>query len=167
MGECNFDGLGLTLVKTGTHSVGLEETCEEIARQQGTPSSEARVGESTAWGTDHPEEPSASGDLHNLGPGVPGCHGRMDQEGPCSGLRQSAIVINKVCIQSVTIRAPLVVCGKLLQAVVDTGAEVSVLSEAFYRGLPDEVRPPLREASHRLVVADKSSQLKDLRVLTL
>ena len=106
----------------------------------------------------------ASGDLHNLGPGVPGCHGRMDQEGPCSGLRQSAIVINKVCIQSVIIRAPHVVCGKLLQAVVDTGIEVLVLSEAFYCGLPDEVRPPLIEASLRLVVADKSSQLKDLDI---
>ena len=47
-----------------------------------------------------------------------------------------------------------------LQAVVDSGAEVSVLSSTHYFSLPPTQRPALQASSTSLVVADKDHQLQ-------
>lgn len=78
-----------------------------------------------------------------------------------------ADVITVQRVQKVTLKIPLTVAGKELHAVVDTGAEVSVMSEKFYRALPNDCRPTLQPATVKLVVADKRVRLKDNGVMTV
>jgi hypothetical protein len=63
-------------------------------------------------------------------------------------------------IRSVTIRAPVCVAGLAVKAVVDTGAEVTVLSEEAYQAIPAESRPPLQQAKRGLVVAEAGKRMK-------
>jgi predicted aspartyl protease len=48
------------------------------------------------------------------------------------------IVINSV--RAVTLKVPVITNGQVVKAVVDTGAEVTVMSEATYFCIPEERR---------------------------
>ena len=63
-------------------------------------------------------------------------------------------MINKVRINAVTIRVSMLVEGRRVQAVIDSGPEVSVWSSKDYYCLPDSDRPPLLQPTIELVVAD-------------
>lgn len=119
-----------------------------------------RIGESAHAGSDQPQGKAEETDTE---PGVPDSHGRMDgQEEPWLRTNSTAFVINRVYINAVTIYVPIVVCGKSSKAVVDSGAEVTVMSESLYESLPEKTRPSLQAASQALVVADKKSRLREL-----
>lgn len=59
-----------------------------------------------------------------------------------------------------TIKAPVSIQGVDAKAVVDTGAEVTVISDRFYHTIPKESRPPLRKTRRGLVVADAHKEMK-------
>ena len=58
-----------------------------------------------------------------------------------------------------TVRVPISVSGVSCFAVVDTGAEVSVLKNSIYEQIPEEVRPPLSQAKRKLVVAEAGKEM--------
>ena len=43
----------------------------------------------------------------------------------------------------VNIMVPVNVLGTDTQAIIDTGAEVTVIGEHFFRGLPADIKPPI------------------------
>ena len=140
-------------------SVARRGASELTTRRQGAPSPRAqrkRIGESTDRRADHPMESVA-----NVDPTLDqGCSTALDaggREGPCPPGCSPAIVINKVCIQAVTVRVPITVCGISTMAVVDSGAEVTVLSDGFFSSIPEDNRPPLQKARLKLVIADQKS----------
>ena len=49
-------------------------------------------------------------------------------------------------------------------AVIDSGAEVTVISDDFYSKIPKDSRPPLLESDQQLVVADKQLSLHGMGV---
>ena len=54
------------------------------------------------------------------------------------------IVLNRV--RTVTIKVPISINGTSAKAVVDTGAEVTVISYRVYDAIPEDKKPPLKEA---------------------
>ena len=143
-------------------NVARRGASELTTRRQGAPSPRAqrkRIGESTDRRADHPMESVA-----NVDPTLDqGCSTALDaggREGPCPPGCSPAIVINKVCIQAVTVRVPITVCGISTMAVVDSGAEVTVLSDGFFSSIPEDIRPPLQKARLKLVVADQKSIIR-------
>ena len=58
-----------------------------------------------------------------------------------------------------TVRVPISVNGVSCFAVVDTGAELSVLKNSTYEQIPEEVRPPLSQAKRKLVVAEAGKEM--------
>ena len=68
------------------------------------------------------------------------------------------IVVNRAA--AVTVKAPLLVMGKEVKAVIDTGAEVTVLSESLYNALPPDLKPELRKTSRGLVLAESNNVMK-------
>ncbi|CAC5380864.1 unnamed protein product [Mytilus coruscus] len=67
------------------------------------------------------------------------------------------IIIDRVTAASITVS---VVINKILKnAVIDTGAEVTVLSEKLYNPIPESKRPKLRRAARNLVVAEAGKNL--------
>lgn len=95
------------------------------------------------------------------------------REGPIAGQCEprlcgdSAFVINKVSVDAVSIIVPIEVCGESLQAVVDSGAEVTVMSEDLYMRIPEARRPVLHAADQELVVANKKTRLRELGIVTV
>ena len=67
------------------------------------------------------------------------------------------IVVDRV--RAVTIRALLSVQGFKTKAIVDTGAEVTVLSERLYKSLPQDKRPALQKAKRGLIVAEAGKKM--------
>lgn len=67
-------------------------------------------------------------------------------------------------IRSVTLRAPLSIEGEKVKAVVDTGAEKTVMSESLFFKIPEAKRPSLQEAKRNLVVAEAGKRMKTLGV---
>ena len=67
------------------------------------------------------------------------------------------IVIDRV--RAVTIRTLISIQGILTKAIVDTGAEVTVLSEKLYNLIPKDKRPKLHEAKRGLVVAEAGKEM--------
>lgn len=67
------------------------------------------------------------------------------------------IVIDRV--RAVTIRTLISIQGILTKAIVDTGAEVTVLSEKLYNLIPPDKRPKLHEAKRGLVVAEAGKEM--------
>ena len=63
-------------------------------------------------------------------------------------------------IRAVTIKVPIKVEDMNLLAVVDTGAEVTVMRDSLYRDLPLESRPEIKDARCGLVVADKGHHME-------
>jgi hypothetical protein len=67
------------------------------------------------------------------------------------------IVINSV--RAVTLKVPVITNGQVVKVVADTGAEVTVMSEATYFCIPEERRPYLRKAKRKLVVAEAGRKM--------
>ena len=72
------------------------------------------------------------------------------------------IVIDRV--RSVTLKVPICIEDQKVSAVVDTGAEVTVMSENLFFRIPEERRPKLQEAKRNLVVAEAGKRMKTLGV---
>ena len=62
-------------------------------------------------------------------------------------------------LRAVTVRAPVSIGGMDIWAVVDTGAEVTVMGKKFYESIPDVMRPALRRSCRNLVVAEEGREL--------
>jgi len=62
-------------------------------------------------------------------------------------------------IRAVTIKTPILVEGEEVKAVIDTGAEVTVISEAKCNEIPKEKRPVLKKATNGLVVAEAGKKM--------
>ena len=67
------------------------------------------------------------------------------------------IVVDRV--RAVTIRTLLSIQGILTKAIVDTGAEVTILSESLYNLFPKEKRPKLQKAKRGLIVAEAGKEM--------
>ena len=67
--------------------------------------------------------------------------------------------INIDRVKAATMKVPLVISELNTKAVIDTGAEVTVLSEAFYFNIPENRRPKLKAATRNLVVAEAGKQM--------
>ena len=63
-------------------------------------------------------------------------------------------------VRAVTIKAPLTIQGTFTKGIIDTGAEVTVLSERLYNLIPKDKKPPLQKARRGLVVADAGREMK-------
>ena len=70
----------------------------------------------------------------------------------------SHFVVNR--FRAVTVKVPMQVMGQDVKAVIDTGAEVTVMSERLYHSIPDVSRPQLCQASRGLVVAEANKSMK-------
>ena len=68
------------------------------------------------------------------------------------------IVINRV--RAVTIKAPLTIQGTFTKGIIDTSAEVTVLSKRLYNLIPKDLKPPLQKARRGLVVAEAGREMK-------
>lgn len=81
---------------------------------------------------------------------------------PCIAIaasEESDVVIDRV--PAVTIRAPVTIEGIKMNAVVDTGAEVTVISERkFQKKILVEKHPHLQQAPRSLVVAEAGWKMK-------
>ena len=75
-----------------------------------------------------------------------------------SGLSHQ-VVIKKVSINAVTIWVSRLLKGRRVQAVIDSGPEVSVWSSKDYNSLPDSDKLPLLRPTIELVVADHERKL--------
>jgi predicted aspartyl protease len=56
--------------------------------------------------------------------------------------------------------APISVEGLAVKAVIDTGAEVTVISTSLFEKIPEGNRPKLQESRRCLVVAEEGKRLK-------
>jgi hypothetical protein len=92
------------------------------------------------------------------GPGNDGIQTGHVSQSETEGAYECQVVIDR--LRSVTIRAPICVAGQKMKAVVDTGAEVTVLSETVYQAIPAELRPQLQQAKKCLVVAEAGKEMK-------
>ncbi|CAC5407836.1 unnamed protein product [Mytilus coruscus] len=68
------------------------------------------------------------------------------------------VVIDRV--SAVTIKAPLSIGGQPVKAVIDTGAEVTVINESLLDRFSEETRPTLEKAKRSLVVAEAGKKMK-------
>lgn len=68
------------------------------------------------------------------------------------------VVINRV--RSVTVKAPISISGQSVKAVVDTGAEVTVMSHRVFESIPAERRPVLKATGRCLVNAEDGKRMK-------
>ncbi|CAC5395816.1 unnamed protein product [Mytilus coruscus] len=68
--------------------------------------------------------------------------------------RQSSCDILIDRVRSATIKVPISVNGQVTKAILDTGAEVTVLNSSLYFGIPEEKRSLLKKATRKLVVAE-------------
>ncbi|CAG2247043.1 unnamed protein product [Mytilus edulis] len=73
--------------------------------------------------------------------------------------RQSSCVIQIDRVRSATINVPISINGQVTKAVLDTGAEVTVLNSSLYFGIPEEKRPILKKATRNLVVAEAGKSM--------
>ena len=72
---------------------------------------------------------------------------------------RSPVVVHRMSITAVTIRTPVSVEGIKTMAIIDSGAEVTVLSSQVYASIPLIGRPQIKKTSLRLVVADHDQDL--------
>lgn len=68
------------------------------------------------------------------------------------------VIIDRV--SAVTIKAPLSIGGQPVKAVIDTGAEVTVINESLLDRFSAETRPTLQKAKRSLVVAEAGKKMK-------
>ena len=72
--------------------------------------------------------------------------------------RDGPLLISKITdsdFRAATIRAPITVCGRRTQAVVDTGAEVTVINTKFFHSLAEGERPELEKPTRKLMFAEE------------
>ncbi|VDI32870.1 Hypothetical predicted protein [Mytilus galloprovincialis] len=74
--------------------------------------------------------------------------------------QQSSCVIQIDRVRSATIKVPISINGQVTKAVLDTGAEVTVLNSSLYFGIPEEKRPILKKATRNLVVAEAGKSME-------
>ena len=67
------------------------------------------------------------------------------------------LYINRMKVK--TVRVPVSIGGISCFALVDTGAEATVLNNTIYEQIPEEVRPPLSQAKKKLVVAEAGKEM--------
>ena len=67
------------------------------------------------------------------------------------------IVIDRV--RAVTIKVPIEINGLRRNAVIDTGAEVTVLKTELFYSIPENKRPKLQKPSRNLVVAEQGRKM--------
>ena len=67
--------------------------------------------------------------------------------------------INIERVRAVTIKALLTIQGIRTKAIVDTGAEVTVMSEYLYNLIPDDKKPCLEKPKRGLVVAEAGKEM--------
>ena len=75
------------------------------------------------------------------------------------------VVVNRV--GAVTIRVPILVNTLPVKAVVDTGVEVTLLSDRVYQSISSDNRPPVQKANRRLVVAEADKHTSTSGMLTI
>ena len=68
------------------------------------------------------------------------------------------VVIDRV--RAVTLRVPIVIEGDYLNAVIDTGAEVTVMSQEKFLKIPENRRPQIYKAERNLVVAEADKKMQ-------
>ena len=105
----------------------------------------------------------------------------QDQNGSeeisCTDDTQNKLLISKLpqCARHVVVRrasavsmkAPMTLCNKNIQAVVDSGAEVTVMSRDLFYSLPKEQRPDMNQANKGLIVAEEDHILPTEGVVTV
>ena len=67
------------------------------------------------------------------------------------------LYVNRLRVK--TIKVPISVSGISGFAIVDTGAEATVLNNSIYEQIPEKVRPPLSQAKKKLVVAEVGKEM--------
>ena len=72
---------------------------------------------------------------------------------------ESELVVNRVTANAVSIQVRVVIEGRPIHAVIDSGAEVSVLSEKEFDKLPESKSLRLTKPDIQLVVADQERRL--------
>lgn len=72
--------------------------------------------------------------------------------------RDLDIAIDRV--RAVTLKVPVEINSQVVNAVVDTGAEVTVMSESVYDRIPEGDRPRLYQAKRNLIVAEAGRKRK-------
>ena len=72
------------------------------------------------------------------------------------------VIVDRV--RAVTIKALMSVQGILTKAIVDTGAEVTVMSERVYNMFPEAKKPKLYKAKRSLVVAEAGREMSPCRI---
>ncbi|CAC5381171.1 unnamed protein product [Mytilus coruscus] len=85
-----------------------------------------------------------------------------DVENFCIDSAEADIVIDRV--SAVTLKATVAIEGQLVHAVVDRGAEVTVMSEKMLLRIPENKRPHLSKAKGNLVVAEAGKKMCALGV---
>lgn len=71
-------------------------------------------------------------------------------------------------VRSATFKVPICVNGRMTKAVLDNGAEVTVLESHLYFGLSEDKRPKfLKKASRNLVVAEAGKKMHTHGVATM
>ncbi|CAC5382359.1 unnamed protein product [Mytilus coruscus] len=80
---------------------------------------------------------------------------------------QSSCDIQIDRVRSATIKNPISINGQVTKAVLDTGAEVTVLNSSLYFGIPEEKRPLLKKATRKLVVAEAGKNTETHGITTM
>ncbi|CAC5363136.1 unnamed protein product [Mytilus coruscus] len=70
-------------------------------------------------------------------------------------------------VRSATIKVPISINGQVTKAVLDTGAEVTVLNSSLYFGIPEEKKPLLKKATRKLVVAEAGKNMETHGITTM
>ena len=74
--------------------------------------------------------------------------------------KEPSVLVCMRRLRKIAVCLPIMVCGVSFCVVVDTGAEVSVMSEPVLNSIVEQQRPILTAASIGLVAADSSTNLK-------
>ena len=62
-------------------------------------------------------------------------------------------------VRAVSIKAPIQISGRPISAIIDTGAEVTVLSHKVFEQIPSTDKPEIRKTGRSLVVAEDGKQM--------
>ncbi|VDH93359.1 Hypothetical predicted protein [Mytilus galloprovincialis] len=73
---------------------------------------------------------------------------------------QSSCDIQIDRVRSATIKVSISINGQVTKAVLDSGAEVTVLNSSLYFGIPEEKRQLLKKATRKLVVAEAGKNME-------
>ena len=77
----------------------------------------------------------------------------------CISENVDCLHINISQVKTKTVKVPIKIGGVNCSAVVDTGAEVSVLNKEIYEKIPEDSRPQPEKPKRRLVVAEAGKEM--------